>query len=60
MMEGKLYDLADSEMLLESLEIMLAGTASHAAGGKTVHLDKLKIENSSFTGNAFWEFYRHK
>ncbi len=52
-MEGKPNLMADPETLLESVEIMLAATASRARGGETVRLDELTEEDPCYDGPLF-------
>ncbi|HIW54605.1 MAG TPA: hypothetical protein H9883_06535 [Candidatus Ruthenibacterium merdigallinarum] len=56
-LEGKPHRLAPIEDVLESVQIMLAGAASRAAGGKTVALRDLREDGPSFDGPAFWKKY---
>ena len=57
-MEGKPNQLVPMEAVLESVEIMLAGSASRAKGGIPVQLCQLTDEDPSFDGTQFWKEYR--
>lgn len=56
-MEGKPHLLADMDAILESVEIMLAGSASRARGGAAVKLDELTENDPAFDGTEFWKGY---
>ena len=57
-MEGKPNRLVPMEAVLESVEIMLAGSASRAKGGIPVQLCQLTDKDPSFDGTQFWKEYR--
>lgn len=56
-MEGKPSLLADPETLLESVKVMLAGTASRARNGAAVRLSELTEEDPSYDGKLFCRGY---
>lgn len=56
-MERKPNLLVPVTVLLESVKIMLAGTASRAFGGKPVALSELNPNLPSFNGGRFWQEY---
>lgn len=56
-MEGKPGLLVEPEALLESVRIMLAGTASRAKEGAIVRLDELTEEGPCYDGRAFCRGY---
>lgn len=56
-MEGKANLLADTQALVESVEIMLAGLASRENGGKIVRLDELSEDGPAYDGEQFRKGY---
>lgn len=56
-MENKSSLLASTDALIESVQIMLAGTASRKNFGQEVALAQLKIDGPAYDGKAFWNEY---
>ncbi len=56
-MEGKPHILAPAGAILESVEIMLAGSASRSKGGVLVPLNTLDGTDGAFDGPEFWKKY---
>lgn len=56
-MEGKPNLLVGPDQLIESVKIMLAGSASRANSGEIRFLRELSDADPSFNGKAFWESY---
>ncbi len=56
-MEKKPNLLVTVPELIESVKVMLAGTASRAKNGEPVRLDQLTEQDPSYDGKAFWDEY---
>ena len=56
-MEEKANLLVDTQALVESVEIMLAGLASRETGGKIVRLDELREDGPAYNGKQFRKGY---
>lgn len=56
-LEGKPHILADMDVLLESVEIMLAAAASRALGGAAVRLEDLREDGPCYDGARFCAEY---
>ncbi len=56
-MEGRPNRLAPPEVLLESVKVMLAASASRARDGESVALSALTDDMPAYNGRAFWESY---
>lgn len=55
--EGKPNLLAGPDALVESVKVMLAATASRAAGGRSVALAELTDDMPAYDGKTFWKGY---
>ncbi|WP_317328985.1 hypothetical protein [Ruthenibacterium lactatiformans] len=56
-MEEKANLLVDTQALVESVEIMLAGLASREKGGKIVRLDELREDEPAYNDEQFRKGY---